>query len=272
MKQSVDIDKLWVDDDAKKLLKIIEKMAASENVEVKNAIPSLMVVSDIGCGLSSYSRAYGELLEEFSVFRIKGKNTFLELVFPKDNPQDEKLFFSSPRRAAATKNRFYGTFLISFSEYEGKDLLKSEGFLRLMEYVEQNRENVYFVFHVLPHFTEKSRLLAKLALLLNVKQIHLKKPDEEKSFAYLMEKIKGKGMELADGCGEYLNQSIIEKLIKSNSYAGYITLNNVVQRVYYEMVLRDEKRIVNKEMINSALMDYLENETYSLDRNIGFHI
>lgn len=267
------IDNLIIDDEAKKVLRTVERIANSDNARVRRSIPSLLVVSDSGCGVTSYGKVYGKILEHSPVLQMRGVETFVELVLPKDNKLDERLFFSSPQRAASIRNRFYGTLLISFSEYCGQDLIKGESFQRLLEYIELNKANIQFIFHILSDFAARRQLVSKLNEYINIIEVCLEKPDVDKAFNYVLAELDKLGLVLKDGCENNFKDRVLSKVIHGNTYRGYKTLNNVVERMNYEVVLgcSNNYRVIGNEIIDKLAQNYKE-EVYIQGNKIGFFI
>lgn len=123
------IEKLNIDAKAKTALYQIQTIARSDAAYCKQLVPNLLLVSPFGAGTTEYGKVYSRIIDENHIYDIRGLSTFLELDFPcDDSPREYKLFFSSPRVAASTQNNFYGTFLLSFSRFEGRDLFTNPYF------------------------------------------------------------------------------------------------------------------------------------------------
>lgn len=264
---------LFVDNDAKQTLGMIEKIVNSDSVKVRETVPSLIVTADEGCGVSGYGKVYGKIIEHSPLMRVRGSATFMELTFPKNNLQDEKLFFSSPQRAASIRNRFYGTMLISFEEYEGQDLLKSDSFKRLTEFIEYNKANICFVFHIMPEFMAKSQLIAVLRSHINIVEVNLDKPDIEKSYSYMLSGLSECGFTI-DESAEF--RKFVENIVVAGkTYSGYRTLDNLIQRIRYEMAVSDkEERVIDKKIVDHLARSYVPEMMTNATENtkIGFHI
>ena len=176
------IEKLNIDAKAKTALYQIQTIARSDAPYRKQLVPNLLLVSPSGAGTTEYGKVYSRIIDENHIYDIRGLSTFLELDFPcDDSPREYNLFFSSPRVAASTQNNFYGTFLLSFSRFEGRDLFTNPYFDTLLEFVEQNRDNMHFIFHVLPEFTEQDKLQMSLNRILHMVRVEFDHPNLEMS-------------------------------------------------------------------------------------------
>ena len=108
------ISVLLIDEEAKNSLRVADRVLNSKSEGVRSSAFVPLVIAGEGCGFSSYGRVYSAIVDASASQPIKGASTFLELVFPKDNEKDEKMFYASPRMVASIRNRFYGTMLVSF--------------------------------------------------------------------------------------------------------------------------------------------------------------
>lgn len=267
------IDELFISEEAKETLKTVYGMSSSKHVNIKSSIPSILVTADEGCGYSTFSKTYGDIISDSSLLKIRGVKTYIELVFPKDNERDEKMFFSSPLLASSIKNRFYGTMSISFKEFEGNDLIGSESLERLMKFIAANRSNIYFVFHVLPEFSATKHLIKLLGNTLNISEVILDKPDKEKSFKYVMDGLKRQGYSInkAD-----LNRfkELISVVMEDKMYSGYRSFNNLIDRINYEVIKNGHSpdEPIEKEVINSVMERYNNEAGFGMSekRVMGF--
>jgi hypothetical protein len=262
---------LLIDGAAKQTLGMIEKIVNSGSAKVRETVPSLVVTADAGCGVSGYGKVYGKIIEDSPLLQVRGSSTFIELTFPKNNPQDENLFFSSPQRAASIRNRFYGTMLISFEEYEGQDLLKSDSFKRLTNFIEYNKADIHFVFHVMPDFMVKSQLIAILRSHVNIVEVNLDKPDVEKAYSYLLAGLNECGFTI-EATAEF--REFMVDVVAGKTYSGYITLSNLINRIRYEMAVSDkEDGVIDKKIVDRLSWNIVpEISNATENTKIGFHI
>ena len=266
------ISNLYINDTAKNALFSMDRMLNSPSAPIRSSAPAPLLVAGEGCGLTSYGRAFSEIIN-YSPYCIKaGSSNYLELVFPKDNEEDERLFFSSPVKAASTANRFYGTMIISFKEFSGNDLIKSESFERLIGFCRENKENIHFLFHIKPDFDEVDRLVLELQTVFPIMMIDLDKPDDEKSFEYLKSEIEKREMRIDDDAVEFLRDKVIPFYISQNDFSGFNSLNNLLSRLTYEifMTADSEECLITKNILG-AVMEKMQNESaVDDDRKIGF--
>lgn len=269
------LQRLAVEGEAEQVLRMVNKLAHAKSEMVRASIPSLIVVAESGAGISSYGKGFAEIIDKSTVLQVKGRETFLELFFPKNNDEDEKLFFSSPQRASAIRNKFYGTFLISLEEYEGNDLLRSKSFSHLCEFIKENKENIFFIFHVRPEFNQRKQLISELSRYLNLCEVSLEKPDEKRGFAYITGILNKQGLSM-DGDAEQCLRKMLTDISGTKSYAGYQTLNNFLDRLYYEAAaLSDVEEIrIEKEAVVLAGEKMREeiNTMNAGSTQLGFHM
>ncbi len=266
------IDLLLVNEDIKKTLKKIETMTRLEESSKSNIVPSIFLIADRGCGVSSLGKVYSGIIDNSVLMGIRGSETFIELVFPKDNPQDENLFFSSPQRAASIRNRFYGTMLISFEEFEGQDLLKSESFIKLLHFVESNKENIYFIFRILPEYSTKRQLKAHLRKIVNIVEITMNKPDVKMACDYVISELKEKGLVLTNESRNLLEGKVFDVIVKADSYEGYKSLDKLISEIEYELAYagNTDKLITDsiiEAVVEKCIDDYMTKDTRT---RIGF--
>lgn len=264
-----------IQENAKETLEMVYKLANHANVRSREAVPSLLVVAENGYECSCYGKAYSRILEQSPILSIRGSLTYMELVFPKNQPQDEQKFFSSPQRAACIRNRFYGTMLVSFEEYMGTDLLKSDSLLRLLDFVEQNKKNIYFVFYVSPEFNAKSQLLAKLRKYINIVEVVLEQPDVDMGYRYVKKELNHMGYILEAPVCEQIRTVILPDWVSGSGYEGYKSLDNLVSRISYEMMISPEEKdmIINTRVMESFLLKYEQEKCDAKEiPQWGFHV
>lgn len=255
-----EINALLVDDSAKEMLMKVATLATSKVEEVKSLVPSLIIEADDGAGVTSYCKAYSSIVDECGLYRVRGTATYLDLTFPPitARPETVKRFFASPSIAASITNRFYGTFVISFTEWSGMDLIRDESFMDLLEFIERNSDNISFCFHVNPNFTAKDELKNTIAKRINLMEVTLLPPNEERAFEYMMNNFKKAGYSMEENAVEKLREEMIPETVHRTDYAGYRTLDMVLRRIYYEMAMSGnlESFCVDKNIIEKVKGDY----------------
>lgn len=274
MKNNSNINNSIIDKSAQNVLNMIDRMANSDDERKRKSIPSLIIITDDGYEMTAFGKKYGKIIETSKLFDVKGLKTFLELVFPKDNPRDESLFYSSPQRVASIRNRFYGTMLISFEEFKGSDLLQSESFKNLLGFIEENKENIRFIFRVLPGFTMKKQLATKLGENLNILEVVIEKPQNEVAYGYVLRELKELNYRVDEANVELLKQTL-SQIIRQENYCGYKTLNNVIKKINYEMMISENSNdgIITSETIEKLGWKLAEEISLNKTENrIGFHI
>lgn len=267
-----ELNALFIDEEAKNCLRTIDRIFSVKSGSKDLVRTALLVTAGDGCGVSSYGKVYSLIVDSSPCLKVRGSESFLELVFPKDSEKEERLFFASPRRIASIRNRFYGTMLISFREYSGKDLLCSDSFNRLLNFISENRNNIHFVFHVLPEFSAKKQLLLKMKDVVNIMEVQLDKPTLDNGFAYVVAKLEECGYEVLKGAKTVLKEEILPDIISDKYYMGYRSLNALVERIHFEIALvgRGCEIDVSESILISIMKKYKEENTYMEVPKFGF--
>ncbi len=251
------IQSLLFDEDAKSFLVTVDRILNSESSAIRESSFAPLVVAGEGCGLSMYAKAYSAIVDASLAQRIRGSETFIELGFPKDNEEEEKRFFASPRLVASTRNRFYGTMCVSFDEFSGTDLIQSESLERLIDFVEENKANIHFIFHILPEFSAKNKLIAALQTVVDITEVHLEKPGADIGYTYFMKELCDLGYQFDDETKEYIKDTMLPIVISQRTYSGFKSLNLLVERLNLETVYCHE---CDEGMIDRTLVDRLLNK------------
>lgn len=253
-----ELNALFIDEEAKNCLRTIDRIFSVKSGSNDLVRTALLVTAGDGCGVSSYGKVYSLIVDSSPCLKVRGSESFLELVFPKDSEKEERLFFASPRRIASIRNRFYGTMLISFREYSGKDLICSDSFNRLLNFISENRNNIHFIFHVLPGFAAKNQLLLKLKDVVNVMEVLLDKPTIDNGFAYIVVKLEECGYEVLEGAKTVLKEEILPCIIADKSYMGYRSLNTLLERIHFEMAITDSdfEMVVRESILIHIMKKY----------------
>ena len=242
------IKELNVDEEIKEILRNIDKVASSSNERVKRSVKDLFIECPSCNELLDIAHAYERIIFDNGVYLARGSKTFLALAFPNsDNPSDYKDFYASPLIASATQNIYTGVFLISFEQYEsGNNLVKSEHFRELMEYVEQNKSHVSFIFHVNNHMNEIDMLRNALKKHVNMVCTGFKHPDSDVASTYVMHQLSKAGFVLEEGADEEIHELIEAKIdFESKDYDGYHSLEMLTDNLQYELTVTSKGSSVN---------------------------
>lgn len=234
----------YVDENAREVLDKVFRFANDTNEIRRVALPSLLVTAETFYECSRYGKIYSRILEQSPMVSIRGSCTCLELVFPKYHPQDEQKFFSSPQRAAAIRNRFYGTMLISLEEYTGMDLIKSESLLQLLDFIEANKKNIYFVFYVTPEFSAKGQLLARLCKYIPIVEVALGQPDVDMGYRYVSNELTELGFVLEEPVREVIKTVLLPAWMARDDFEGYSSLDTLVSRISCEAMMLPEGEMI----------------------------
>ena len=241
-----DIRGMNIPEETKAVLEKIEYAAKISKGSFKKCIPSVLLEGDKGTGGSEFSRVYERILAANYVFLVRGSNTFLELIFPRNgNEKDYQRFFRSPKIVASIQNQFYGVFAISFEEWEGDDLLESEHFKTLLTFIDNNKTNIFFVFQITREFEAKERLKSTLNNHINLIEAHLGHLDIDISAAYIQEILEKDGMSFSVNGKKELKSLLHRKLkLGSHSFAGYHSLLQIARSIQFELL--SENMVGNK--------------------------
>lgn len=258
------IEFLQISQEAKDILDRIDKATHNSDC-TKSSIPSLAVVSDAGSGLSSFSDVCSKILQANRFFPDTGNRNLIELVFPKDNSEHEKLFYSSVRRVASTTNRFYGVMCISFREFDGQDLIRSSSFENLLGFIEKNRKNIFFIFHVTGAFSMRPQLVKRLSEVINIKDVVIEKPTVESSLDYVLSHMEKRGYTISKDEKNEL-KGVLKLVCGLRTFSGYKSLNMLMDEIEYELNSGEERSML--DVIRNLKENHLNDET-SFDHEIG---
>lgn len=269
------IDCLLVCDEAKNILRTVGKLANSDVDEVRKSVPSLFVVADAGTGITTYCKAYSEIIDASGLYKIKCSKTYIELVFPPVGAvdKDRKRFFQSAKLAASITNKYYGTFVISLSEWKGQDLLKDDSFVQLLEFIDANKDNICFCFHVLPAFSAKNELRKIIFEHINVIDVVLDMPNVDKSTEYVVRGLEKFGYRMKTKAISELKESVVSDIVNGERFAGYRTLNQITRRLCFEMALLETSgNKIDRDVVvalEEKLKDSMNQNDYIVP--MGFH-
>lgn len=276
------IDGLNTSKEIKDALRKIFYVASSENSKMKQSIKNLFIVSPTCKELSKIGKSYERIITSNDVYSTRGSRTYLELAFPaSDNQSDYKEFFASPQIAAATQNYFSGVFLISFELWKSaNELLKDKVFDDLISFIDSNKNNMKFVFHVTPEFNDASYLETELEKILNIYSLKHLYPDVGEAFKYIEKKLNEAGIVLDSDAKFQLKEILYEiKHVGSGlSYFDYRTLDKIAANLQFELYVNSEDKredlkfcVIQKKdiaMIASKIM--MPEAEKSICRKVGF--
>ena len=274
---SYDIRGINIPEETKEVLQKIEYAAKANGGAFKKSIPSVFLEGDKGTGSSVFAHVYERILATNHVFMVRGSKTFLELVFPRyGKEQDYQRFFQSPKIVASVQNKFYGVFAISFEEWEGMDLIESEQFKALLSFVDNNKDNIFFVFQVTRDFKEKDKLRKVLNNHINLVEAHLGYIDHDMATDYILELLKDDGISFSANGKEELKAFLHKKVdMESENFAGYHSLEQIARSIQFELSAEDMidgmGLMVSDYMIRSIEDRVITPETVEIKgRTIGF--
>ena len=239
----------------KEVLCKIEKATKGNLGSYKKSIPSILLVGDVGAGRSEFAQEYESILKSNHVYTIRGTNTFLDLTFPKYGEEiDYRKFFRSPGVAASIQNRFYGVFAISFEEWKGHDLLDSPRFKELLRFIDNNKDNIFYVFEVTSGFKAKEEFKRVLNNHINIAEACLKQPDIQMSAEYIQYCMESDGLVLDSSGEKELHEFLIRRLnIESPGFAGYKTLRQISKSILFELLTDNSHKTGQMEVTGNML-------------------
>ena len=236
--------------------------ALSKGLKGEVKVPSLFIVCEDYNAASDLAKRYSTVLDEAEYFSDRGRGTYCNLVFPKENEKDEKLFFASPRRVAVTRNRFYGTMSISLQEFDGSDLIKSNSFKNLMTFIEENSDNIQYVIHVKPGFSMKRQLFTSLSAIIPFKLIYAS-TNKDRSDA-IRDEFNKRGYFCDDAVMASVN-SILDKIDTLNGSS----VKALMSRIDYEMSISDGMNVI-QEVVSKIEHEYSDSNISDGGIMMGF--
>ena len=277
-----DIPFMAMDEEACRVINRMFSAAKTKKSNIKQSMPSIFLTAEHGSGITSFGKTCAYILEKNRVFPVRGKNCFLELTFPGSNSEEIifRKFFSSSRTATSTQNRFYGAFLIHFDEYEnGRELVQSKGFEQLLSFIQENKDNIFFIFCFSDRFPGETMIYQELISNTNINlvKVHLQYPNADSSLSYIQNQLEEDDFWLDKEAKEEF-KLFVQELIDNNSFCGYQTLEKLVKSLRFELaqarfgkVYENETKrmIVSADKIRNVKESFLI-QKISTERKIGF--
>lgn len=247
-----------------------------EKIKNIDAIPSIFLIGEKGTGITSFSKAYEKILFENRVYKVRSDKTFLELIFPSNGSEnDYRRFFQSPKVVASMQNEYHGVFAISFQEWKGKELISNAYFRTLLNFIDENRKNIYFVFHVKPDFEAVDELRNKLGDHVNLLTATIGYPQLLNITNYVIEYLEKVGIKFStNGKLELCNYIGRELEADHIFFDGHKSLDLFAQKIQFEIyalnILKKRKSI--SEEIIMEIEEYIEfpRNVKKDNRQIGF--
>ncbi len=260
--------------EARKLLNKIDKSINQNHTGAVNTIPSIMIVGDNIKMNEDFSKWYEKILLKNDVYPIHGNKTYLSLVFPKNGSEkDYRRLYLSPQIVSCVQNKFYGILEISFEEFDGKDLLNSEEFSRLLSYIDENKETIIFVFSVTSKFKETNALKELLSNHLLIESLRLEIINPENATLYVKTVLKNNGLVFRPEASLELKNIIDTKLnVNSPEFNGYSSLDIIANNLMYELKpkISQQSGRVTKDMMEEAGRKIYMPTHVDSKRKIGF--
>ena len=248
-------DMMMFQEQTREVLCKIERAAKGSLGSYKKSIPSILLVGDVGVGRSEFAKEYERILKSNHVYTIRGTNTFLDLAFPRDGEEiNYRKFFRSPGIAASIQNRFYGVFAISFEEWKGHDLLDSPRFEELLRFIDNNKDNIFYVFEVTSGFEAKDELKSVLNNHINLAEACLKQPDIQMAAEYIQDCMESDGLVLDSSGEKELRELLNRRLnIGAPGFAGYNTLRQISKSILFELLTDESQKSGQMEVTDNML-------------------
>ncbi len=274
---SYDIRGMNIPEETKEVLEKIEYAAKMNKGSFKKSIPSVFLESDKGTGSSFFAHVYERILATNHVYMVRGTKTFLELVFPRNGKEkDYQRFFQSPKTVASIQNKFFGVFAISFEEWEGKELIESEEFEALLTFIDNNKNNIFFVFQVTREFKAKEELKRVLNNHINLVEAHLGYMDYDIATDYILKYLGNDGISFSVKGKAELKKFLHRKLdLESQNFVGYHSLEQVARSIQFELLsedlTKDQSLQVSEYMLRNIESRVITPETVEIKGHaIGF--
>ncbi len=267
------MESLPINHEAEEFLRKADLVLNAKDMSVRGmAIAPLVIAADRTL-FSDYGRIYAAIVDASPFRKVTGSESFLELTFPKDNFEDEKLFYASPRIASSIRNRFYGTMLISLREFEGQDLMKSDSVRRLLGFLAENVDTIRFAFHILPGFSAKQSLAGELMKVMNITMITLEEPTVEEAYSYVVSKLTESGFVIEVDALRYIREYVIPDLNSRKACSAYSSLDAFVTGLNLELVTENGIRKQICKASVEMLLNRME-ETLGINElaGIGFRV
>lgn len=243
-----------IDSESLKKLEAIFCAIQMQNPLMQKNIPNLLLIAEDGAGVTTLAKGICKYMMQNHVFRTYGKQTYLELKLPVPGNDRTLLdkFFASARIVAVTQNRFYGVFLVDLSDWEGKDLLVHNVNIwdRLMNFVEVNRENIYFCFRINPDFKETQLLENELRKHLPLRNIILNSPEISHGEEFIYKKLMSDGLILSPDAKNELHRLLAQSDFHEK---GYRSLELLVQELEYHLLMKLENDELIKEITGEMI-------------------
>ena len=228
------IENLKVSREIKDALLKINTVARAGNKKIQASVKDLFIKSPECKELSQIGRCYERIIVSNRVYLSRGKKTYLELAFPaSDIEEDYNKFFASPKLVAETDNYFSGVFLISFEQWNSaNELIRSRAFSKLINYINNNKKYISFIFHVTPEFRDANVLQNELSKHLNFFSLEHEARNVEKCLAYVKEQFVDAGISISESGVNEIRCLIESKPNVMEDNALEQLVNNLLFEIY----------------------------------------
>jgi len=265
------LKKLMSDAEVKAMVDRLISIAKLPESDKQQMLPHLHLIAKDGSGITTIGRFYADLLREYKIFfPYAGKKDYLELNFPYGVSEKKyQLFFQSLREAAETKNMFYGVVVIGLNEWKDKALDTEEMFASFVKFVQDNKENVRFVFLTDSDENFSARMNAYLKKYVMVETLRLPSPDEKQSMEYLISLLEKKKIELTLDGNEELT-GLVNKMCEEENWKGYRSLKELGRRLECEQRISGTDGKLGVEIVGRVAKDFLPSGVAEKKTKIGF--
>lgn len=269
------IENLKVSREIKDTLLKINTVAGAANKRVQASVKNLFIKCPECKELSEIARCYERIIVSNGVYLTRGKRTFLELAFPNsDMDEDYNKFFASPKLASETENFFSGVFLVSFEQWNSaNELLRNRAFPKLIKYIDSNKKNMSFVFHITPTFRDSNFLQNELSKHLNFLSLEYAF-DIDSSLTYVAEQFEEAGITISESGINEIKQLIESKTNVMGDNALEQLVDNMLFEIY-ALVVQDDgfKKVIEigvQEVKSIIGKMKFPDETINVERKLGF--
>ena len=249
------IIKLALPTNARRQLCVLHQIAKSVGKGNSYLMPHLMVVtSHDGIEDETIGKLYAHILDEYDLYPFKSEKNYLKLTYPVDGMDyiyDK--FFASPTIVASTTNRYYGVFVIDLSEWKtSRNIHQNKHFIKLMDYVANNKKNITFVFAVDKDFQSMDELEYTLKKKLNVEIFQDLSIEKDDCIDYIVENVEKFGFRVTNGAKQLISINIHECLEREDM--NYDILELIVHRIHLKIMLMNEGKSIVAPSVDKAFI------------------
>lgn len=259
-----EIEEMHISENGKMLLKNILHIVSKHDVKLKQSIPSIHLIECPHTDAELFTRVYADILVENEVFPKRSRNRYIKMKYPQNISEAEKrVFFQTIINSAVTCNKYYGVILLDIMEWNSQDVMV-EKFCELLEYVEENKENIRVVIQSNANCYQ-SNIIKLFQRYINIVEVNPINFDEKVMLDYLSECQRVKGVFLNTETKQIVVSYLLE-LYSSNLFKGYSTVDDLIERMVYQNGKKGINKITEEDLMNIMPVKIRKNQ----EKRIGF--